>query len=53
MVRLVKNQTNADDIGSYLVQHVDFIENYNVVKGFLNMVVSQSFWLNAYAKAFK
>ena len=28
-------------------------DRYNVVKGFLNMVISQSFWLNAYAKAFQ
>ena len=55
MVRLAKKspEQTADDIGSYLVQHVDSVENYNVVKGFLNMVVSQSFWLNAYAKAFQ
>ena len=55
MVRLAKKspEQTADDIGSYLVQHVDSVENYNVVKGFLNMVISQSFWLNAYAKAFQ
>ena len=55
MVRLAKKspEQTADDIGSYLVQHVDSVENYNVVKGFLNIVVSQSFWLNAYAKAFQ
>ena len=55
MVRLAKKspEQTADDIGSYLVQHVDSVENYNVVKGFLNMVISQSFWLYAYAKAFQ
>ena len=55
LVRLAKKspEQTADDIGSYLVQHVDSIENYNVVKGFLNIVISQSFWLNAYAKAFQ
>ena len=55
MVRLAKKspEQTADDIGSYLVQHVDSVENYNVVKGFLNMIISQSFWLNAYAKAFQ
>ena len=55
MVRLAKKspEQTADDIGSYLVQHVDSVENYNVVKGFLNIVISQSFWLNAYAKAFQ
>ena len=55
MVRLAKKspEQTADDIGSYLVQHVDSVENYNVVKGFLNIVISQSFWLNAYAIAFQ
>ena len=55
LVRLAKKspEQTADDIGSYLVQHVDSVENYNVVKGFLNIVISQSFWLNAYAKAFQ
>ena len=55
MVRLAKKspEQTADDIGSYLVQHVHSVENYNVVKGFLNMVISESFWLNAYAKAFQ
>ena len=55
MVRFAKKtpEQTADDLGSYLVTHVDFVEKYNVVKGFLNMVISESFWLNAYAKAFE
>lgn len=55
MVRFAKRtpEQTADDLGSYLVTHVEFVENYNVVKGFLNMVISESFWLNAYAKAFQ
>ena len=55
MVRLAKKspEQTANDLGNYLVEHVDFVENYIVVKGFLNMVISESFWLNAYAKAFQ
>ena len=55
MVRLAKKspEQTANDLGDYLVTHVDFVEKYNVVKGFLNMVISESFWLNAYAKAFQ
>ena len=55
MVRLAKKspEQTANDLGDYLVKHIDFVENYNVVKGFLNMVISESFWLNAYAKAFQ
>ena len=46
-------EQTANDLGDYLVKHIDFVEEYNVVKGFLNMVISESFWLNSYAKAFK
>ena len=46
MVRFAKRtpEQTADDLGSYLVTHVEFVENYNVVKGFLNMVIYESFW---------
>ena len=55
IVRLAKKspEQTANDLGDYLVKHIDFVEEFNVVKGFLNMVISQSFWLNAYAKAFQ
>ena len=55
MVRLAKKspEQTANDLGDYLVKHIDFVEEYNVVKGFLNMVISESFWLNSYAKAFQ
>ena len=55
IVRLAKKspEQTANDLGDYLVKHIDFVEEYNVVKGFLNMVISESFWLNSYAKAFQ
>lgn len=35
----------ADELGLYLKQNVEAIETYNVVNGFLNLVVSDGFWL--------
>ena len=36
----------GEDLGRYLVENVTEIENYNVVKGFLNLVISNSFYTN-------
>ena len=54
MVRFAKKspEETAEVIGNYLVETLDFIDNFNVVKGFLNLVVSQSYWLESYALAF-
>ncbi|HPR61326.1 MAG TPA: arginine--tRNA ligase, partial [Prolixibacteraceae bacterium] len=38
-------EQTAAEIGDYLVEKVEMIDRYNVVKGFLNLVVSQSYWL--------
>jgi arginyl-tRNA synthetase len=55
MVRFAKKgpEQTAEDLGNYLVENIEFVEKFNVVKGFLNMVISESFWLDAYAKAFQ
>lgn len=34
----------AQDIGDYLMTHLDAVAGYNVVKGFLNIVVSNNMW---------
>jgi arginyl-tRNA synthetase len=44
-------QTGAE-IGDYLVENVSEIEKYNVVKGFLNIVVSTKYWVDELAQAF-
>ncbi|OSY88264.1 arginyl-tRNA synthetase [Tenacibaculum holothuriorum] len=36
----------GEDLGSYLVENVEDITSYNVVKGFLNLVVADSFYTN-------
>ncbi len=38
-------EQTAAQIGDYLCQQLPVIENYNVVKGFLNMKLTQQFWV--------
>ncbi|WP_271406084.1 arginine--tRNA ligase [Tenacibaculum soleae] len=40
----------GEDLGKYLVENVTEIENFNVVKGFLNLVINDSFYNNFFNK---
>lgn len=48
MLRFVKTNPAqlAEDLGAFLVSEVAVIEKYNVVKGFLNLVVSDNYYLD-------
>lgn len=39
-------EATAAEIGEYLVQHVTEIASYSVVKGFLNLMVANAWWIN-------
>lgn len=39
-------------IGEYLIKHATFINNYNVIKGFLNISINDEQWLKKVAAAF-
>jgi arginyl-tRNA synthetase len=39
-------EQTAEEIGIYLVQNVHEIAGYNVVKGFLNLTLDNSFWIS-------
>lgn len=39
-------EQSANEIGSYLVEHAEQVVDFNVVKGFLNIVVSDSYYLD-------
>jgi len=41
-----KPEDTANEIGAYLKVNVPEINNFNVVKGFLNIVIDNNFWLN-------
>lgn len=38
-------EQTAKEIGDYLLENELFFENYNVVKGFLNLTLKQNYWL--------
>ena len=38
-------EKTAKEIGEYLLENELFFENYNVVKGFLNLILKQKYWL--------
>jgi len=39
-------EQTAGEIGIWLKEHVDEISSYNVIKGFLNLVISTSAWMD-------
>ncbi len=41
-------EETANAIGEYLVQHVEEVTAFNVVKGFLNLSIADSYWLNLF-----
>lgn len=39
-------EQTGQEIGNYLKSQFDIIESFNVIKGFLNLSISTSYWLN-------
>ncbi len=48
MLRVVKMNPAqlGEDLGKHLVEHVDAVKDFNVVKGFLNIVIADAFYLD-------
>lgn len=40
----------AEKIGSFIVEHFDLVEKYNVVKGFLNLEIADGYWVSELKK---
>ena len=40
-----KPEVIGEELGRYLVENVEEVARYNVIKGFLNLVISDRFWL--------
>jgi len=36
----------AETLGGYLLEHSDVVEGFNVVKGFLNLVISDKYYIS-------
>ena len=45
----VKPEVLAEGIGNYLVANLQIVEGFNVVKGFLNLVLSDSFYIGQFS----
>ncbi|MCJ0743425.1 arginine--tRNA ligase [Pedobacter montanisoli] len=50
LVRFSKKspEQTADDLGKFLQENVKEVEGFNVVKGFLNLSIAQSYWINLF-----
>lgn len=44
-------EVTAEEIGKYLVEHIEAIDSYTVIKGFLNLTVSMKYWLSVLQNA--
>ena len=42
----------GEEIGNYLIENVNYINSFNVVKGFLNISITKVFWLTQFIKIF-
>ena len=41
-------EVTANELGAYLQENVEDITGFNVIKGFLNLSISPSYWLNLF-----
>ena len=41
-------EQTANDLGNFLVENLDEVVAFNVVKGFLNLSIADSYWLNLF-----
>jgi arginyl-tRNA synthetase len=44
-------EQTAEEIGTFLVKSIDVISAFNIVKGFLNLVIDNSYWIAQLNKA--
>ena len=45
--------TLGNEIGNYLVTNVSFVDGFNVVGGFLNLLISDVFYINQFSNLYK
>ncbi len=55
LVKLARKspEQTAQELGEYLVHHIDVVSKFNVVKGFLNLLISDSYWIDFFNREFK
>ncbi len=45
-------EQTGEELGAYLVEKVDIVDGFNVIKGFLNLNISQQYWMNILSEVF-
>jgi len=55
MLRFIKGNPVqiGNDIGNYLIEHVDEVKGFNVVKGFLNIEINDSYYIDFFNHIYK
>jgi len=55
LLKIIKGNPVAigNTIGEYLVQHVDIVEKFNVVQGFLNIVIADEYFTDIFREAYQ
>ncbi|MCC7303450.1 MAG: arginine--tRNA ligase [Bacteroidia bacterium] len=43
-------EQTAQAVGEYLREHCEQVQEFNVVKGFLNLVIADSYWIDAFLR---
>ncbi len=43
-------EQTAEEIGKYIVEHFEEVTSYNIIKGFLNLTISNFYWVNFFNK---
>jgi arginyl-tRNA synthetase len=44
-------EQTGEELGKYLTENVDLVENFSVIKGFLNLMIAQNYWLSVLESA--
>ena len=45
-------EATAEELGTYLQNNVSFVEGFNVIKGFLNLVIDKDYWLDILSEVY-
>ncbi len=46
-------EITGKELGGYLQEKLDFIDSFNVIKGFLNLEINKAYWLNILTEAYQ
>ena len=41
-------EVTAEELGNHFVDNLDFVDKFNIIKGFLNLSISQKYWINKF-----